>query len=349
MRGSSRTPNAVSDRSRRSFLRDALATTTLLGLSSPCWQKAWGADSAPLGLSLHCGLNALEEKYYNGAQPLRGCHNDALDMKQIAVKGGYHDPKVLLDDQATANEVRRHISWAIKHLRPGDTFFISASSHGTQIYNPETNEPDKTDEAWCLFDHVLLDDEFNALFKQFRPGVKVLVVLDMCHSGTSEEAINLRRAAARKEWDLPDLKLPKPQGAPTDRQLRAAQRLIGKNLSAKRLPEEVASEISERDSRQFVSRQKVAEQRSSTREAIQPSGLMITGSLDLETALDGERNGLFTEGLVRAWQTGRFTSYSDLFFKGVLRELEGMAQTPIIYPFGGDFRAWRDARPFEVS
>ena len=185
-------------RSRRRFLRAALSATTLIGGSLRGWQSALANDSGPIGLSLHCGLNRFDARFYGGEFPLRGCHNDARDMKKLATASGYRESIVLLDGDASRLEVTRHIRWAATHLRRDDTFLISVSSHGAAIENPESNELDKKDEAWCLFDNFLLDHEFYALFKQFAPGVKVVLVLDTCHSGTSYEAINFRRQQDRE-------------------------------------------------------------------------------------------------------------------------------------------------------
>ena len=47
------------------------------------------------------------------------------------------------------------------------------------------DESDNFDETWCLFDGMFLDDEAYGLWSRFREGVRILVLLDCCHSGSA--------------------------------------------------------------------------------------------------------------------------------------------------------------------
>jgi len=40
------------------------------------------------------------------------------------------------------------------------------------------------DETWVLYDRQLVDDELYKIWSKFKPGVRILVLSDSCHSGT---------------------------------------------------------------------------------------------------------------------------------------------------------------------
>ena len=44
---------------------------------------------------------------------------------------------------------------------------------------------DHYDEAWCLSDRPLLDDELAYMWHFFRPDVRIVLALDACHTGTA--------------------------------------------------------------------------------------------------------------------------------------------------------------------
>ena len=79
--------------------------------------------------------------------------------------------------------------------KEGDLFLLTYSGHGGQIPRPPDGRPanlydvestDSLDETWCLHDAQLLDDELNHLYRQFRTGVRILLIQDACHSGFSD-------------------------------------------------------------------------------------------------------------------------------------------------------------------
>ena len=136
-------------------------------------------------LSLHLGLNCLDPGAYGGWEgPLAGCHNDARDWQQLAVQQGFA-PTIALDDHVTRAFVLSELASAADELRSGDFFFLTYSGHGGQVRDLSGDEEDGADETWCLFDGQLIDDELQAALAAFAGGVRVVVVADSCHSGTS--------------------------------------------------------------------------------------------------------------------------------------------------------------------
>jgi hypothetical protein len=150
------------------------------------------------GRALHIGLNHIDPKHYGTDGELFGCHNDARDMQALAHELGY-ESTVLLDEDATVEGVQEQLQASATALGSGDIFLLTYSGHGGQV--PDTNGDEETDtldapgdqsdETWCLYNRMLVDDELYALFAGFAPGVRIAVFSDSCHSGTVTRAIHL--------------------------------------------------------------------------------------------------------------------------------------------------------------
>jgi metacaspase-1 len=150
----------------------------------------------PKGLSLHIGVNHYDNASYRQRHTaierpipsLPNCDRDAMAKKAIADRFAFTSA-LLINKEATATEVIRGIAAAGHYLDDGDLFFLSFSGHGSRISDRNGDEDDGYDETWCLYDQMLPDDELFALLQRFRPGVRVLVIADSCHSGTSTKDI----------------------------------------------------------------------------------------------------------------------------------------------------------------
>ena len=136
------------------------------------------------GIGLHIGLNSVDPRQYEGWDgTLVACEADAKDMHAITAARGFTS-SMLLTRKATAAAVTTAIRRAAGKLDTGDLFVLSYSGHGGQVRDPSGEEADWEDETWVLWDRQLLDDELYALWAAFKPGVRILVLSDSCHSGT---------------------------------------------------------------------------------------------------------------------------------------------------------------------
>lgn len=130
---------------------------------------------------------------------LNGCINDALDMAAMLKTIGFVDADitVLTDTQATKAAIMQNLTQMVNDTKAGtlNRIVFSMSSHGTQVPDTNGDEKDKADEAFCPNDliqkgriwdpdHIISDDELNALFSQLPASVLLEVYLDTCHSGT---------------------------------------------------------------------------------------------------------------------------------------------------------------------
>ncbi|MEB3322583.1 MAG: caspase family protein [Synechococcaceae cyanobacterium] len=154
---------------------------------------------------------------YPGTQhDLTGCVNDAHDWAR-ELEGRGFSVSQLLDAQATRDGMTEAIGRLVAEADSGDTLAITFSGHGTYAPDESGDEPDRLDEALCPYDidrgNVLIDDEIHELFGRRRPGVRVLLISDSCHSGTV-----LRDAPADPDADAPRVRfLPLEAWYPRDR------------------------------------------------------------------------------------------------------------------------------------
>lgn len=143
-----------------------------------------------MGISLHIGVDRVDHAVYGpDVTDLEVCEDDARAMAELAKSVGISTSTVLLGSAATREAVSNAIGAAAKTLHAGDSFLCTYAGHGAQLKVDKTarsgaEETDGYDEAWCLYDGALLDDELQDLWADFRAGVRVMVLSDSCHSGT---------------------------------------------------------------------------------------------------------------------------------------------------------------------
>jgi hypothetical protein len=114
---------------------------------------------------------------------IEGCKDDADRMETLLNKKGF-DINKLLTEQATSESILKNINDAASSLDNGDLFVFFFSGHGDQVPDKNGDENDKSDEALAAYDRRIIDDELPPLWAKFRPGVRILMISDTCHSGT---------------------------------------------------------------------------------------------------------------------------------------------------------------------
>jgi len=266
-------------------------------------------------MSVHVGLNTVNPKHYDGWQsPLAAAEADATAMSAIAAANGM-TTKVLLAADATRAKVLTAIRAAAKVLRSGDLFFFSFSGCGGQIPNYIVgHEGDRLDETFCLYDAQLIETELLVEFRKFAQGCRVLVVQDTSHSGTVTRAIPLTAAE-----HAPRLRIaPVAVVLQTYRQNKAFYDKL------------------QLDAGRAIAAVKVAEQ------AI----LVITSSMDNQTAIEDGDHGVFTKSLLAEWDNGTFTGDYKALLQRVTGRMPG-TQSPSLSSIGTVTDFVRE-RPFSV-
>lgn len=128
---------------------------------------------------------------YKGTEfELGGCINDANDWAKLLGSNGFDEKALLLEQDATRNNIVTQMSGLVNGLAAGDVGFITYSGHGTWVPDKDGDEPDGRDEAICPIDmgddgrNLLIDDDIHKILNNVAAGAYVVLVTDSCHSGT---------------------------------------------------------------------------------------------------------------------------------------------------------------------
>lgn len=115
------------------------------------------------------------------------------------------DLTVILDEQATYDNICNKLNHFIDKTKKGDIVYIHFSAHGQPVEDLDGDEQDGWDEAIVPIDAYkyykkgtyegkkhLIDDQLNKYIKKLRQKVGVTgflyVIIDACHAGTSSRA-----------------------------------------------------------------------------------------------------------------------------------------------------------------
>ena len=196
------------------------------------------------------------------------------------------------------------------------------------------DEPDRLDEAWCLFDDIMIDDELRALWARFKPGVRIVMFSDSCHSGTMAREIALKASPTR---DLGE----KDNPLVSHEILMSAQEKTneetGEDVMFRLLPEEAVNAL-RRDPAEFTARiNSFRGNASIPLSAIKASVLSVSGCADNQLSSDLANNGAFTAAVKALLDGSR--NYHELG-KTVGVKIAKFHQTPNVESFGtvnGDF------------
>jgi metacaspase-1 len=277
------------------------------------------------GRSLHIGLNRVDPAHYNGWDgALNACEFDANDMETLAKSRGFETSK-LLTKEATSGAIIAAIEDAAGRLGPGDIFFCSYSGHGGQV--PDKNaedEPDRSDETWLAFDRQIVDDELYALWGKFRPGVRIIVLSDSCHSGTVLKNIDA---------EVPNPVATREAAANESPRYRAMPRDV--MVATYRAHEDLYDGIQS----SVVTAPKAD---------IGATVLLISGCQDDQLSLDGFSNGLFTENLRTVWDDGAWHGGYPAFHQAILARMPSRQQ-PNYFRVGAADDQFEQQDPFTVS
>jgi hypothetical protein len=287
-------------------------------------------------LSLHIGVNRLDPGKYPGVVGLQAPENDAQELAALARARGF-TPTVLLSEEATTARVLAEIRRAGLELRTGDLFFITFSGHGSLIpdYNGD-HYPRRTDQAFCLYDRMLVDDEVVDLWPTFADRVRVVLLIDSCYSGTSQKAEAEYRSKKAGEFR---------SGAREDPLARLATRSAGADevrIRALRPAQHPAVvRVQEAELRQVTTGLNIKHAIENTRASV----LRLAACRGDQVSLEMGQHGLFTRTLIDLWNDGRFSgTYRDLIDQAARRT--SPYQEPTLDYYGDDVLRLINQPPF---
>lgn len=280
----------------------------------------------PQGVSIHVGLNRVDPGHYQGWDgKLVACEFDANDMAELA-KGKGFATQTLLTEAATAQALTSAVEKTAETLQSGDILLLSYSGHGGQVPDTNGDEQDRMDETWVLFDRQVVDDELFALWSKFKPGVRIAIFSDSCHSGTvareAVDAVGEERVARSMNGD-DDPGQPRLKGMP-DELIRS---VYEKN---KELYDEIQKSLPPFDKAE-----------------IGASVILTSGCQDNQTSLDGDKNGLFTQSLLQVWNKDKFRGGYRMFRKRIAQKMPPW-QSPNLFIAGKADSKFANQHPFTV-
>jgi metacaspase-1 len=277
------------------------------------------------GISLHIGLNTVDPSHYDGWDgALSACEFDANDMQSIAEGRGF-ETNILLTKNGSADAVTAAIEAAAGQLDSGDFFFNTYSGHGGQV--PDKNdeeEEDRSDETWVLYDRQLVDDELYALWAKFKPGVRIFVLSDSCHSGSVTKKI---------DDDVPDVVATAETAAKESPRYRA-------------LPRDTMIATYRKNADLYDGIQDAVP--SATKSDVGAAVLLISGCQDDQLSLDGFSNGRFTEELLSVWDKGAWKGSYPKFHEAIRSGMPD-SQQPNYYPVGSPNPAFEEQDPLTIG
>lgn len=151
-----------------------LVTGLLLGLC--CWAAATVSHATKYALCT--GLNKYKTSYISSDRFLNGCVPDAKNVyTNITLRGEWQkaNATILTDSQGTFAAVSNKLMSLAQTAVSGDVVLYYHSSHGYQDSGKNT--------GICMYDKDMPDSSFAKILANFKADVKVVIVLDTCHSG----------------------------------------------------------------------------------------------------------------------------------------------------------------------
>jgi len=262
----------------------------------------------PKGVSIHIGVSRVNPRYYEDWYGnLYACEYDAEEMRKIAQSMNYESSTLILNEDATISHIKEEIKAVADELKEGDIFFLSYSGHGAPV--PDINQDERSedptdtmDEAWVLYDGMLIDDELYALWAKFDAGVRIVIVCDSCHSESSAAIFSKRRAEFLMESQLLTNKatehiLVDPNWRPKSMDIEIFDKVYRKNRA---YYDEVQNRYRRRD-----------------KIPLNSELILLTACRDDQLAVEGNLFGLFTECLISIWDNGKFLGNYYEFYNNI--------------------------------
>lgn len=129
--------------------------------------------------------------YIGSAYQLRGCINDAINMKRCLRNLGYRKIVVLTDNtriKPTKSNIIRELLKMVSLRDKYSELFFHYAGHGTTIHDSEGDETDYRDEVIIPVDYYengyISDDFINSCLRKIKGNKRLTMLFDCCHSGT---------------------------------------------------------------------------------------------------------------------------------------------------------------------
>ena len=148
--------------------------------------------SGPGKQALCIGIND-----YPAPNALSGCVADAREWAEVLGGLGF-DVTMLLDRDATRENMLEAIRRIVAETGPGDVGVVQYSGHGTQVADTDGDEMrDHLDEALVPVDFgtgsFIIDDDLRSIFATIRTGANITCFMDCCFSETNTRLLRVEQ------------------------------------------------------------------------------------------------------------------------------------------------------------
>lgn len=126
-------------------------------------------------------LVAVDRTKLPNYETLHGCKPDAKNLAAACMElGGWsrENVRTLADADATIANVRNALHELAETARPGDVVLYAQAGHGDR----KPSRPPHNDACLALHDAEFWEEDFRSDLLRFRAGVRLVVLIDTCHS-----------------------------------------------------------------------------------------------------------------------------------------------------------------------
>lgn len=152
----------------------------------------------PTAFVLLVGMNTVDHSKYGSKYsdaPLSGAEADIGNMKYMLRKSGYtkNQISVLWNGEATKKRILDSLSSIARRAaknKKNNLIIFYFTGHGDQIKDLNYDEEDSLDEILVCYDQKLIDDDLNKIWVTISPSIRILMIVDACHSGTTYKMLD---------------------------------------------------------------------------------------------------------------------------------------------------------------
>lgn len=135
--------------------------------------------------------------------PLTFLNGDMNSMSTLLAVAGFDKKNInpLVKDKLSLADVRDAFTALQRQSKAGDLVLVYFTGHGDQIVDRDQEERDGLDEVLVLYNELLVDDEVNLLLDGFEAGVRKVLIVDACHSGSTNKMMKSSREMLKSASD----------------------------------------------------------------------------------------------------------------------------------------------------
>ncbi len=151
---------------------------------------AWSMAQSPQGHAILVGVPVTTAQCVPGGrfdnEATTGVSNDLIRMRDVLDRAGFESSRIkTLSTPAETTPAAIVATLRAVKPKPGDLVFFYSSGHGDQIKDISGDEDDGKDEVLVGSNACLLDDDLRPIWVEYGHEVRIVMVIDACHAGST--------------------------------------------------------------------------------------------------------------------------------------------------------------------